>query len=59
MRLPKGILCFLAIRDVANVALNHSRAIYQVDVADELHLNALLTFGFQWQIVVTDILLGL
>src|SRR4030065_1432682 len=57
MSLPKVILCFLAIGDVSNVALNHSRAIHPVDIADKLHMPVPLPFGFQRQIVVTDILL--
>src|SRR5512141_3191182 len=45
--------------DVANVALNHFRAIHNVDIADKLHMPMLAPFGFQRQVVVTDILLAL
>ena len=49
----------LAFRDIADVALDHSPAIDQVNVADELHMFTLTRFGFQRDILVTDVLIVL
>jgi hypothetical protein len=50
-------LCALACCNIADIALDHSPAIDQVHVADELHLFVLARFGFQRQIFITDVII--
>ena len=52
---PQFLLGPLALRDVANVALNDFAAVDLIDVADKLHVDGPAVAGFQRQVVVTDI----
>ncbi len=56
---PYSILGQFTGGDIADVALNHACAIDPVDIADELHVDVFSRFGFQRQILVTDVLLFL
>src|ERR1043166_5983202 len=44
----------LALRDVANIALDEGVAVVRVTVTHELHLPRLASFGFERQILVAD-----
>ena len=54
---PEVCRLLLVFGDVTDVALDHLLLIHQIDVADELHLDALPAAGFQRHVVVLDVFL--
>jgi hypothetical protein len=50
-----NFLRLFALRDVADVALNHFFVTGLIDVADKLHGNLAAILCFQRQVVITDI----